>query len=456
MKKFLPVFLAVLLALPVLAQQSARESLQAMHQRQVGTETPGKHIHFPAAASRNQPFNFTTQRAPREKNMRVLKQQLDSYVYQRYDASTSSWINNALNEFTYDGSGNNTGNIYSYWNPDTEAYEITGKDEFTYVNGNLSEQVHFDWDAGENRYVQVFQWTFAYNGDGNMTIGYTSLWNGSGWEVAVRDDRIYDAAGNMVLQIYSWWDSTGNEWINDMKTGNSYNGSGALLVSTSSVWDLLSGGWRILSRSENTYNASEQVMTSNLYSWNADSSQWVNFLKEEFTYDGNMNMVMYLYSEWNDNQWLNYYQIKMAYNDGYTSDEIILPWMFTGELGMLGWIPVHLLTGTTEYEYSGESFVLTSRGLYNYSQVNLTAIAEPENSQALIYPQPASDLITFSWDINQPTLGLGIYDSNGKKVLSQQLDNHGSVNVDHLAPGLYIYRLDHNHKTKLTGKISVR
>ncbi len=425
------------------------------YQRQVGTEAPERNIHFPVAASRNQLFHMNMQRTPREKNTRVLKQQMDSCVYQQYNASASTWINTTKNGFAYDGSGNNTRNVFSYWNLDTDVFEITGKDEFTYVNGYLTEQVHSDWDAVENTYLPVFQWTFAYNGDGNMTTGYTSSWNGSGWEVAVRDDRIYDAAGNMVLQILSWWDSTGDEWISDTKIENSYNGSGALLISTTTIWEQSIDGWLNISKNENTYNGNEQLIASIYYSWEAGSSQWENSGKEEFTYDGNRNLTMQLMSEWNNNQWMNYYQIKMAYNDAYTSDEIILPRMFSGE-GMLSVMPEHMLTGTTEYEYTGGSFVQAYRSQNSYSQVNLTAIAEHEDRQARIYPQPATDRITFDWDINLPALGLGIYDSNGKKVLSQQLDNHGSVSVDHLEPGLYFYRLADNSETKLTGKLSVR
>lgn len=455
MKKFLPILIAVLLTLPVLAQQSAKVSQQAMHYpRPVGAEVPGRNIHFPPSALRYQPSQSTMQRGPREKNTQVLKQQMDSCVYQQYNASSSTWINNTKNEFAYDGSGNNTRNIFSYWNPATEDYEITGKDEFTYVNGYLTEQVHSDWDAVENMYVKVYQWVIAYNGDGDMTIGYTNVWNGSGWDVAVKDERTYDAAGNMVQQIVSWWDSAGNEWNNNYKTENSYDGTGALLVSTTSLWDSSGEGWLFSSRNEKTYNGSEQLIAATLYSWNAGSIQWVNSYKEEFTYDGNMDMVMFIASEWNENQWHYYYQIKMAYNDAYTSNEIILPRMFTGE-EMLSVMPVHMLTGTTEYLYNGESFIQERRSQNEYSQVNLTAVAQYENSQALIYPQPSGDRVTFRWDINQPNLKLGIFDTHGKEILSQQLDNHGTVNVDHLAPGLYFYRLSDNHTTRLTGKLSV-
>jgi len=457
MNKFLPLIMAIMLALPVLAQKSAKERQQAAHdERQVGAEAPGKNIRFPAAASRNQPFNFTSHRAPRQKNTRVLMQQMDNYVYQVYDASTSSWINNYKYEFAYDGSGNNTRSIGYYWNPDTDVYEIFGKEEFTYMNGNLTEKVDYDWDADENIYLQTFKRTYDYNGDGDMTTAYINFWNGSAWELAVKDERTYDAAGNMLQQIQSWWNPAGTEWNNSIMVENSYNGVGALLVSTSSNWDLIIEDWLNSNKNEYTYNGSGQLTTIAYSVFHAGSSQWVNNFKEDFTYDGNMNMVMLLASELINNQWFNFHKSDQAYNNTYTSNDVVLPWMFVDESGMLGWMPVHMLTSTTDYNNTGGVFELTGRSQYNYSQVNLTAIAEPENSKARIYPQPATDWVTFGWDGNQPAPELEIYNLNGKKVLIQQLDNQGSVNIGHLKPGLYFYRLLGNNQAVNSGKLSVR
>jgi hypothetical protein len=98
---------------------------------------------------------------------------------------------------------------------------------------------------------------------------------------------------------------------------------------------------------------------------------------------------------------------------------------------------------------------MTGRSIFGYSQVNMTAVAEHKTNEAHIYPQPATDRVTFDWDSNQPVLELFMYDSNGKQVLSQQLDNHNSVSVDQLEPGLYFYRLSGNNHAVHSGKISV-
>jgi hypothetical protein len=453
MKKLLPFFMAVLLSLPVLAQKSARESQQAkQHQRLVNVEVPWGNIHFPATALRNQPFQFTMQRTSHEKNMRAIMQQLDSHVYQEYDASTSSWINGSLNEYAYDGSGYNTSDIFSMWNPGTELFEIVGKEEYTFANGNLLETIYFEWNAGGNMYVQLYKRTYDYNGDGYMTIAYHYLWDGSVWEVASKFEYTYDTDGNMAQQILTWWDSFNNVWINSSKLENLYNGSGALIVSTTFYWDMSSGSWQNGFRDEYAYNGSGQMISSIHMSWNSGSSQWENSYKYEYTYDDYMNMVMTLEFEWDGTQWVNSYKSELAYNNAYTSNELILPWMFLGDSEIL----MHMITGITNYVYSGQTFVMMGRRVFNYSEVNLTTVAEHETPQARIYPQPANDRITFSWDTHQPTLELSIYDLNGKEALSQQLDNHGSVSVNQLKPGLYFYRLAGNNQKVHTGKISVR
>jgi hypothetical protein len=285
-----------------------------------------------------------------------------------------------------------------------------------------------------------------------MTIAYNYYWNGSFWELAGRDERFYDAAGNMVQQLMSYWDSTGDEWFYTGKTENSYNSSGDLLVSTDFYWDFFSETWLFNYKNEYTYNGIGQQISCISSYWNTVSNQWVPDYKEEFTYDGNMNMVMILQWVWDGAQWINAYKSELTYNNAYTSNEILLPWIFMGDAGML----VHMITGITEYEYVGRSYEPVNRSQFNYSEVNLTAVAEHETPQARIYPQPANDRVTIGWDSHQTTLELEMYDSSGKKVLSQQIDNQGSVSVDQLAPGLYFYRLAGNSQTVHAGKISVR
>jgi hypothetical protein len=454
MKKFLPIFIAALLALPATAQRSARESHQAMRdQIQIEAEASGKNFHFPATASHNQSIHFSTLHLPRVKNTRVLMQKMDSYVSQNYNAFTSSWINSNKSEFAYDGDGNNTSDIVYNWNPGTGLFEILFKQEFTYANGNLTESVYYQWDAGNNIYLQDERSTYTYNEDGYLTIAHNYYWNGSAWLMKTKFEWTWDAEGKMIQHIFTMWDSSTNGWINHIKTENSYNGSGALLVSNSKYWDLVSGSWVNASKVEYTYNGIGQMITSTHSSWHPVNNQWFNSFKLEYTYDGNMNLVMRLQWNWDGAQWLTSYKLEHAYNNAYTSNEILMPQMFMGESVTM---MMHMLTGITEYGYSGQSFVMQGRNLYNYSQVNLNAIAQHETSKARIYPQPANDRVTFSWDTHQPTLELSIYDLNGKEALSQQLDNHGSVSVDQLKPGLYFYRLAGNNQTFHTGKLSVR
>jgi len=73
-----------------------------------------------------------------------------------------------------------------------------------------------------------------------------------------------------------------------------------------------------------------------------------------------------------------------------------------------------------------------------------------------VFPIPASEYITFSWDEKYKRLNLEIYDLTGKQVISRTMDNNETISVGDLSRGMYIYRLTDSNDNIQTGKISLR
>ena len=452
MKKLFTLIIAGLLTFPSIGQNPVKNrNLHVDNIHQLRMTAPHNLRASPAETSGLSALKFNHQRSLEYKNSLVLFQQMDSYLYEIYDAAVSQWINDSKDEFTYDSYGNNTSDIYSSWNPDTELWEKNGKQEFTFSNGTLTEQVYFQWNPDATIWDPFAKWNYNYDGSGNMTLAYTYYFDGSDWILASKDERTYNPAGNILTQISSYWDESGSEWFYSSKTENSYNGNGSLLVSTSFMWDFFSEDWENSYKDEYAYNGSGQQISDISSSWDTGTSQWVNDYKNEFSYDGNMNLVMVLEQEWNGAQWVNSFKTDLAYNNAYTGSELILPWIFGENVGLI----MHMITGATGYEFNGSTFMLSDRSTYNYSPVNITGIGENNISQAGIYPQPAKGQVTFTWATGNPTYQLGVYDINGRQILVKQIEKNSSVAVDQLAPGMYFYRLSGNNQPMLSGKLSV-
>ncbi len=394
---------------------------------------------------------FKTQRSKQFKNSLTLFQQMDNNIYDVYDATGSQWLNGYKKEFTYDPNGNNTSDISSSWNEDTEIWEKSYKQGFTYNNGTLTEKVLYQWKADATIWEPDAKLSYNYDDSGNMTLAYTYYLDGSDWIPATKDERTCDPYGNIITQITSMWNESGSEWVNSYKQEYSYDGNGSLLASTSFSWESIGQVWENFYKVEYTYNDGGQSKFLITYAWVTVTSQWVSDSKNEFSYDGNMNLVLTLEQQWNGSQWVNAYKTEMTYNNAYTGSELILPW----DIGDVPYLIMHMLTGSTKYEYSGSTFKLSVRNTYNYSLVNNIGIGENNIIQAGVYPQPSDGQVTFTWATGNPTYELGVYDINGRQVLVKQVEKNSSVAVDKLVPGLYFYKLTGSNEPMLSGKLSV-
>lgn len=86
---------------------------------------------------------------------------------------------------------------------------------------------------------------------------------------------------------------------------------------------------------------------------------------------------------------------------------------------------------------------------------NITGINEVEKSIDIlnIYPNPVTDVLNFTYNVEKGTSGkINIFDINGKLLISKQLSINAGANsvfldVSNLAKGIYVLKLDNNGKT---------
>jgi Secretion system C-terminal sorting domain len=380
---------------------------------------------------------------------RALMQQLDNIVNQNWDEAGMEWVNSDRNDFTYDAFGNNISDIYAIWNPDTELYDLSDKQEFNYEDGQMTEQVYYEYDNLSMEWVASLQWLYSYNAEGNITISYSYYMGESSWEMAGREERTYADNGLLIMEVSSFWNPSTSEWMNSSKVEHTYNSSGYRLTSTFFGWNIIEEEWVNSYRIENTYEG-DFLVSSFSFTWSFISSDWENEYKNEYSYDGDMNMTQNLESEWDGSAWITSWKGTFEYNNDYTFDELVLPWYANNmDISFM-----HMITATTEYE--GAALDLASRSLFNYSEVEYTGVPVNEFAQATVYPQPASGEVTFTWADGTPALELSVFDIGGKLVLEQRIAKDTPVSINSLAPGLYIYKLAGNNSAQHTGKLSVR
>ena len=440
MKRLFTLIFAIMLVSPVFAQHSMF-SKQFQRNKQPNSKL-------------NRTKQFHANRNLHKNGPLAILQKMDSDLQQEYDAENSRWVNDMLEEFSYDANGNNTVDIYSFWNEDTQLYEPEGRQELRYIDGILSEQMYYDYDDFTNTWEAFMKSIFSYDEAGNMVLDNVYYFDGLDWVLVQKEECNYDVNRNLTLRILSFINEYGGEWMYSSKEEFTYNDNGFLTVSTSSYWDYFADDWLQSYKSENIYNGTgPQVIEVFHYTWDEDSIQWINEYKDEFTYDDYMNLVLVLEEEWNGSQWRKSFKTELTYNNAYPFDELIIPWMYMEEWQpLINHMPVEMISS----EYLGSAYVLSDRTQFNFSEIIITGINNIESNQVGLYPQPANGYVTFEWESSNPASDLDLYDVNGRLVLQKKIEKNKAVDIQHLAPGLYFYRITDNQQHSISGKMSVR
>jgi len=135
-----------------------------------------------------------------------------NWLYTPYNGKKSAWINYSQDAYTYDGGGNLASDIYQ------RAADTTGT---TFTN--------------------VEQRSFSYTGP-LMMSNDTATWNGSAWVPSTHDSLSYDASGNKIAQVNSYWSSGISKFVYATNEENTFDPtSNVILTSTVSLWNF--PGW---------------------------------------------------------------------------------------------------------------------------------------------------------------------------------------------------------------------
>jgi len=83
------------------------------------------------------------------------------------------WNSNFKEEYTYDTAGKNT--LYINYNDNGGAWQAAVKDIYNYdATGNLTQDSQYDWNLGTNQWEISRQNDYAFDSEGNNTIGIIS------------------------------------------------------------------------------------------------------------------------------------------------------------------------------------------------------------------------------------------------------------------------------------------
>lgn len=422
------------------------------------------------------PQNKAFAQSPATKAATKLK--LDSMVYHKYNTTTSLWVKNEKDEYTYAANGNYTMGTYYQWNDTTKLWLKDYRDEYSYdANNRWITAVSSDWNKTSNEWVNDFKEEFSYNANGGFSEVIFRDWNDTTkvWVNDLKFNYTYDSNNKNIEFLVSAWNNTTKIWVNSMRfvytytTGNltlvmvdtwnietslwvtamkyeyTYNASNQMLMGIYSLWIEDPGMWLPMTRNEYTYDGNGRTLTDISSSWSPVDTNWVNVTKDVFEYDTNGNNILSTIYKWETGAWVSYSKEETTFDPVNNYSDVIYPtfnYSVTGipyDSPMLGMYNIALQD--LESLWESNAWINNTKTIYYYSSIG-TAIAQQKSdkpAEFVIYPNPV--FREFSLNTSEENVQISIFDLSGSQVLSKQLSGNESVDVGTLSQGIYMVRI---------------
>jgi len=343
-----------------------------------------------------------------------------------------------------------------------------GKILYSYDDqGNELLSVNYSWDALTENWIPSRKQEYAYNDEGSRTLYSMYDWVEDVWVADRRYLYTYNIEGLMILEEFQYWQPTIEDWGNYQKTENNYDEDGHLLEETQFYWNDEATDWDPLWKRQFFFSP-EGLPTHYLdFSW--ENGGWLEQYKKTYEFDDNGNMVQgidywwsnnawapqyrydYFFDEWNnivmmidyewDNEfsrWAEGHRTDISYDINFTYDDLILPDLGEGSETMFQYMILDL----TDFDWSIElnDWMTDEKVNFHYSETTIIGQIEKEAAEVRVFPNPASGYVVFEGSVTEGPAWVELYDTQGRKVLSERMMVNRPVNISHLSAGVYVYR----------------
>ena len=158
-----------------------------------------------------------------------------------------------------------------------DLYLMNSTANYTSEKTNSSDQLKSaSLTSGRLDSIMTSSWkhVFSYDENGHLSEEYGYLTrDGSKWEISYRDEYEFDVNGNMLKEIWYWWEKQSSSWEGSIRTDYSYDDQDRETLKIS-------------------------------YDWNDTIQEWEYDYKIEYSYDDPLNEYSSIYYYWRDSLWV--------------------------------------------------------------------------------------------------------------------------------------------------------
>ena len=411
-------------------------------------------------------------------------QKLDSAVTQILNRESSEWQYDYKDEYYYNSEFESTSWLNKEWDNELQVWNIWNKSELGYdSNGFINSMLMYERDFDSKELVQNGKIMIYSNSDGiqDSILMYSKLKLDDPWVLELKQVHQYNDKKQLtktgmwafdedleevvlIQNVFYTYTATGKiqasntafimegEEIPYSQVKYNYDGSEKLTSKVTSNIDFFTFTMKETDRYSYQYNPSGKVAVEIYSKW--IDPEWVNVDKTQYTYNAAGDVSIETYSTWDDD-WVETDKYEYLFSSTNFS-EIVLPnfYFLNGMEGdMEEFNFSKQITGTNSYELIDGNWILIDKSVFYYSSGTSTKINETDNSQFSVYPVPASESVSFSWNENYGNLTLQLYQITGAKVLEQLISSDKDISISKLENGVYFFKLLDGMQSVHSGKL---
>ncbi len=363
--------------------------------------------------------------------------------------------------YDYDENGNKIKVLRLDYNVETENYDSTKLEIYSYTDLNEPEYYSTsDYDMENGLWEMKFEFNAVFEND-LLQSSLISTYNFES-EILMPDqktDYTYNTNLLPIQEIYSeYYDE---QWNALNKTEYFYNSTNAI----DSVWYYVTSDdiWINEAKYIYEYDDEDYDTISFGFEWNVETSNWDDLNRVQLKYDDLGRIIDYLsYGQYLNGQFLPSTRTSYTYNDGnnkiseysYEWDTTNLQWVefitndwVFDESYTMSEIVIPRHPGFSNYYYKILSYEkLDQENIYKRTEYYYSN-GEFENNvdfdiqvSKLVYPNPASNTIFIEFESDSYVLE--VYDQYGKELINIDVNSSEEIDVSFLKQGVYIYKIN--------------
>lgn len=417
-------------------------------------ESINREFHNLSISKKNN-FTFPITQPYNEKSSGSLSIFYDSIYKWSWDSSKNSWETKPFNrtiDILYDKNNNKLSELNQILRPHPDQWIDNMKYTYTYdSSNNLKSELIQKWNRTYNTWDLYYSTTFSYDSKNNRTGMITEHWNGTSLESSYQYISTFDDNNNEITYLAQRLEGS---WTDLYKYFFEYDENNNRI---SLIFKKYGNTSSVDSCKSYSFYDSNNNMLKELFLWKINN-EWVNYEQHLFTYSNN-NMLSILVQKWDNNLWSDLARNLYTYdlNNNQTS-EISQDWVGGNWRNNLKYKHTfnndNNKNSTTFHWYNNDGISYYSGdSTYYYSHMSSYDINKQETQTISIYPNPATDFVSFINDnVNNEIVEFRIYSVMGVLVRSEILEqfNH-QINVKDLSNGTYfitirLKKLKYNQK----------